>query len=108
MDTTLFWNYVKDEMEYRGYSLKYLCDNSDINYGTCRNQIALGKMPDVETIEKISRFMNVNFFDFIFYKKTTGDTTLSHKEKELIFTYRELSKNQQDCVLNLINSIVKD
>lgn len=105
MDVGRFWKILDQELDYRGYTKKDLCTLCGINYGTFRNQASFNKAPDVETIEKIGKFLNLNVAELIL--EITPTVELTDYEKNMLYSFRSLSKEDQNTIVNVIKAMAK-
>lgn len=95
----MFWERVKDELDYQKISQKELAERLGMNIGSLRNSMSLGRLPDLETAYKIAQSLNQSLEFFL-----GGDIFepnnyhLPTRETALLQNYRKLSDNEKNAV----------
>ena len=86
----LFWNNVKEELDYKDMSQKELSASTNISYNTLQSWITKDRLPDAQDAVKIARALNVSVERLV-----TGQEDISkelNKEtNELLHDLRHLS-----------------
>ena len=86
----LFWNNVKEELDYKDMSQKELSASTDISYNTLQSWITKDRLPDAQDAVKIARALNVSVERLV-----TGQEDISkelNKEtNEMLHDIRHLS-----------------
>ena len=86
----LFWNNVKEELDYKDMSQKELSASTNISYNTLQSWITKDRLPDAQDAVKIARALNVSVERLV-----TGQENISkelNKEtNEMLHDIRHLS-----------------
>ena len=86
----LFWNNVKEELDYKGMSQKELSASTDISYNTLQSWITKDRLPDAQDAVKIARALNVSVEKLVTGKENISKD-LNDEINALLHDIRHLS-----------------
>ena len=87
-----------DEREWTLYTLS---EKTDIPYSTLNSSVNRNAPPKIDTLEKICEAFGITLAQFFIDDEEVE--ILSKKEKELITSFRELSPNKQQALIDFIS-----
>ena len=86
----LFWNNVKEELDYKDMSQKELSASTDISYNTLQSWITKDRLPDAQDAVKIAKALNVSVEKLVTGKEDISKD-LNKETNELLHDIRHLS-----------------
>ena len=86
----LFWNNVKEELDYKDMSQKELSASTDISYNTLQSWITKDRLPDAQDAVKIARALNVSVEKLVTGKENISKD-LNDETNALLHDIRHLS-----------------
>ena len=84
----------------RGWSMYELAQEAGITQSTLTSMIKRGNPPKIDTLENICEAFGITLAQF--FMEDEQLEALSKGEKELITSYRKLSSNKQQALLELL------
>lgn len=90
VDMLLFWNNVKEELDYKDMSQKELSASTDISYNTLQSWITKDRLPDAQDAVKIAKALNVSVEKLVTGKEDISKD-LNKETNELLHDIRHLS-----------------
>ena len=82
----MFWNNVKNELDYLGLSQKELSARTGINLGTLKNQICRNVIPDAVSAVKIAQVLNTTVEYLVTGNNNAAKVFEENMKKELLKT----------------------
>ncbi len=101
----LFWQKVKEELEYNLITQKELAEKIGISYNTLQSWITKDRLPDAEQALKISRQLNTSV-EYLVTGKTEEKNGISQKLQEMIPKLNHLSDENLE-LIDLITGRLK-
>lgn len=86
---SMFWDNVKERLEYLGMTQKELAAITGLNIGTIKNQIYKGVIPDTESAMKLAKALNTSI-EFLLTGKDSKNIVLTPLETKLLELFRRI------------------
>ena len=103
-----FFERLKAELEYLGFSQKELSARTGISINTIRGWFSKKVFPDLESAYKISQVLNVSLEYLLTGKSTSkNDPEIPHDDKALLETYHSLSDHDKKVLKTIISTMTK-
>ncbi len=95
--------------ELKGWSLYHLASMSDISYSNLNNIVNRGTQPTVATIERVCSGFNISLSEFFSTAtpKYKNGNEISVTERDIIETYRTLTKNDKKLLQAYLDGLSK-
>lgn len=105
MDKDLFVQKVKMICLQRGIKPTNACKESGVG-GSFINDIERGRIPSVAKVQMLAEYLGVTTSDLLDEKKepTAQDDGLSEGERALMTLFRQLTPDQQEMVLRMVQA----
>lgn len=100
----LFWNNVKEELDYKDMSQKELSASTDISYNTLQSWITKDRLPDAQDAVKIARALNVSVEKLVTGKEDISKD-LNDEINALLHDVRHLSTDDFKIARTLIHRL---
>ena len=101
----MFWEKLKDILEYQNISLKELCAKAGLKQQSIYNAITRKTFPSLETAVKIANALNVSV-EYLVTGKESQE--ISDEECVLLIIYRKLSNSNKKLINEIIDSFTSD
>lgn len=100
----LFWNNVKEELDYKDMSQKELSAFTDISYNTLQSWITKDRLPDAQDAVKIARALNVSVEKLVTGKENISKD-LNDEINSMLHDIRHLSTEDFKIARTLIHRL---
>jgi transcriptional regulator with XRE-family HTH domain len=100
----LFWNNVKEELDYKDMSQKELSASTDISYNTLQSWITKDRLPDAQDAVKIARALNVSVEKLVTGKENISKD-LNDEINSMLHDIRHLSTEDFKIAKTLIHRL---
>ena len=100
----LFWNNVKEELDYKDMSQKELSASTDISYNTLQSWITKDRLPDAQDAVKIARALNVSVEKLVTGKENISKD-LNDEINSMLHDIRHLSTEDFKIARTLIHRL---
>ena len=101
----MFWNNVKERLDYLGMTQKQLAAEAGLNIGTLKNQICKNVIPDTVSTIKIAKVLNTTVESLVL-GTFNKPILLTPSEQTLLDLFRKIPNNLQGIVIELEEKLV--
>ena len=101
----MFWNNVKEELDYQGLLVKELSQKSELNFNYLCNAMSKKSMPSVEVAFKIAKALDVSI-EYL-YSGIRQKNELSQDDKLLLNEYHQLSDHDKKVLRTILATMNK-